>query len=305
MNFLKGKIAELQKVKTKTKSWQRVDLSNCRYRTAARIFGDLGGEWDSSIGEGVVTGIKKCVAMGPPWFHRHPQTNLLEFVIIEFGWAETFTECWSEYQKEVTEQAALNDGSVAAGNENGNADGAGDGKGKGGGNAKGGKGKGDNEKGGKGQDADVGKGKGGNGKGANGKDRKGNGKGGGGNNGEKETKKVKKQASEFKANFVKVTQKATSIHECLEKDESWSKLKASKADLEKHIEKVQKILTPITKKFVMMADHDLKKHFYEAHKEAVIIVDFQNMLAHANVVTKLDKFCDTLNRAHADFNQSG
>ena len=38
--------------------------------------------------------------MGAPWFQRHPQTNLLEFVVVEQSWQETSTTRWEEVKKQ-------------------------------------------------------------------------------------------------------------------------------------------------------------------------------------------------------------
>ena len=50
--------------------------------------------------QGVIEGINKCIAMGPPWLKRHCQTELMEYVIVETEWCETFAECWAESQSE-------------------------------------------------------------------------------------------------------------------------------------------------------------------------------------------------------------
>ena len=51
--------------------------------------------------EGVLRDIAKCTAVGPPWVHVHHQTGIIEFVIIQFGWQERFTNCWKEYTRQV------------------------------------------------------------------------------------------------------------------------------------------------------------------------------------------------------------
>ena len=87
------------------------------YRTPAKVWEDLGGRSDPSIIEGVLKGHSKCVAMGPPWIHIHPQTELVEIVIIEFAWQETFETSWDQYTTATIENqpAAITDAGGGAG----------------------------------------------------------------------------------------------------------------------------------------------------------------------------------------------
>ena len=41
--------------------------------------------------------------MGYPWVKRHPQSNLVSFLILEMGFDEMFEQSWSHYREEYTQ----------------------------------------------------------------------------------------------------------------------------------------------------------------------------------------------------------
>ncbi|CAK0878510.1 unnamed protein product, partial [Prorocentrum cordatum] len=97
LDFLKSKAEEREAILSQTTTWSKTDFQGCHYRTAAKIFEDMGGRSDPMIADGVIRGVEKCIALGPPWIQRHPQTGIMEYVIIQFGWVEKFNKAWSEY----------------------------------------------------------------------------------------------------------------------------------------------------------------------------------------------------------------
>ena len=68
---------------------------------------------------GAVCGASKCLVMGPPWWRIHPQTERMEFAIMETGWETLFKNAWEETKEEVNGDGpkALMDGT--AGGEKG------------------------------------------------------------------------------------------------------------------------------------------------------------------------------------------
>ena len=113
LEFLQEEILKVKGRRKQSTSWSKTDLQGCKYRTAARIFEDLGGRTDPEVAAGVVMGINKCIALGPPFFHKHPQTGLIEFVIIEFGWIEKFEKAWSEFVEEQVDNVEGSDAKKA------------------------------------------------------------------------------------------------------------------------------------------------------------------------------------------------
>lgn len=92
-----------------------------RYRTAPKLFEDLGGRSDPSVAKGLAKAIQKCIAMGPPWLSPHPQHEMMEYVVIERGWEEKFKHSWQKYVTAKGKSAAALPGHVASALEVGTA----------------------------------------------------------------------------------------------------------------------------------------------------------------------------------------
>ena len=94
--FCKEEMKELTVHKHQETSWRRVDTTTAKYRPFGRVVQDLGGWTDAMAIAGATTGCSKCLILGHPWWRIHPQTEMLEFIILESGWQETFEKCWTE-----------------------------------------------------------------------------------------------------------------------------------------------------------------------------------------------------------------
>ena len=94
--FCTDEMQELTVVKTQETSWRRVDTTLARYRPFGKVVQDLGGWGDALAVAGATKGCSKCLILGPPWWRIHPQTEMLEFIILEGGWEEKFSRCWTE-----------------------------------------------------------------------------------------------------------------------------------------------------------------------------------------------------------------
>jgi hypothetical protein len=77
-----------------------VDTTKGKYMNFARIV-KLWGGWkaDEAI-KGSVAAAQKCLCMGPPWLHIHPQSGLVEFLILDFGFTESFGQAWEHFRTE-------------------------------------------------------------------------------------------------------------------------------------------------------------------------------------------------------------
>jgi hypothetical protein len=178
LSWAKDQFKNITQQKVHQTSWKRVDRTKGRYRPVGRLIADFGGFDSPEAVEGAANAVNKCLMMGAPWVVRHPQSNLLEYLVLEMEFEEEFSNMWSHFKKS-WETKALGDagdekpgaisGSVDGGKSSGKVDEAkqtadpdkketdksnrGGNKNKGGkesdGNTKGGKDTGGNNKGGK------------------------------------------------------------------------------------------------------------------------------------------------------------
>ena len=96
VKFCTKEMQELTVVKTQETSWRRVDTTTAVYRPFGRIVQKLGGWGDALAIAGATKGCSKCLILGPPWWRIHAQTEMLEFIILEGSWEETFSKKWTE-----------------------------------------------------------------------------------------------------------------------------------------------------------------------------------------------------------------
>jgi hypothetical protein len=74
-----------------------VDRTKGKYRNFGRLVLDFGGWSCKEAIEGACTAMSKCMMMGPPWVHVHPQSGLTEYLVLEMDFEEEFTSMWSEF----------------------------------------------------------------------------------------------------------------------------------------------------------------------------------------------------------------
>ena len=92
----------------------------------AKMIREEGNDIDALIG--CLRAAYKCSLMGPPWAVRHPQTERMEYVLLEFGFQESFEQCWSIFKEEFNDRldirrpkqagrppSAISDGAALAG----------------------------------------------------------------------------------------------------------------------------------------------------------------------------------------------
>ena len=79
-------------------SWCRVDHTLGKYMNFARIVKLWGGWKSDEAVKGAVTAAQKCLCMGPPWLHVHPQAGFVEFLILDFGFDEKFSQAWEHFR---------------------------------------------------------------------------------------------------------------------------------------------------------------------------------------------------------------
>jgi hypothetical protein len=84
------------------RAWTRVDRTRGTYKPFGRMVIDWGGwTWPEAI-SGSVTAAHKCLAMGAPWIQKHPQSDIVEFLILENSYQEDFVNSWAEFKETVT-----------------------------------------------------------------------------------------------------------------------------------------------------------------------------------------------------------
>ena len=99
-SWVNDNLEKWKEQRRETKSWSRVDTTQGRYMNFARLV-KLWGGWkaDEAI-TGAVAAAQKCLCMGPPWLHVHPQAGFVEFLILDFGFTENFGQAWEHFRTE-------------------------------------------------------------------------------------------------------------------------------------------------------------------------------------------------------------
>ena len=97
LQWAQGELQKLDEKRQHSQSWKRVDRTKGRYRPFGRLVIDFGGWGDKAAVQGAATAASKCMMMGAPWVHRHPQTNLLEYLVLEIEWEEEFSQAWGTF----------------------------------------------------------------------------------------------------------------------------------------------------------------------------------------------------------------
>ena len=64
----------------------------------ARLVNFWGGWKAEEAIKGSVAAAQKCLCMGPPWLHVHPQAGFVEFLILDFGFTEDFRQAWEQFR---------------------------------------------------------------------------------------------------------------------------------------------------------------------------------------------------------------
>jgi hypothetical protein len=91
--------------KTQETKWNRVDRTKGKYRPLGRLVVDFGGWECPDAVKGGITAATKCAAMGFPWVKKHPQSELLEFLVLETEFEEDFSKSWSHFVEEFAGEA--------------------------------------------------------------------------------------------------------------------------------------------------------------------------------------------------------
>ena len=76
-------------------TWRRIDTTRGSYFPFSKMVKEQGGDFEALVG--CTKTVQKCLAMGPPWVHRHPQTERLEYCLLHFEFAEEFETSWSKW----------------------------------------------------------------------------------------------------------------------------------------------------------------------------------------------------------------
>jgi len=97
------------------RAWSRTDVTKGRWVNFGRLVIDLGGWTCREALEGAVTACQKCLQMGGSWIRIHPQTNLVEFLILKTEWTEEFVQSWEMFREYWGEHQEV--ATVAAGTE--------------------------------------------------------------------------------------------------------------------------------------------------------------------------------------------
>ena len=119
MKFVHEEMGPLVVHKKQVTKFEKIDFSKVKMRTFGKLVMDMGGWSCADAIAGAACGASKCLVMGPPWWRIHPQTERMEFAIMETGWETLFKNAWEETKEEINGDGpkALMDGT--AGGEKG------------------------------------------------------------------------------------------------------------------------------------------------------------------------------------------
>ena len=97
-SWLKDSLEKWKEQRRETTSWSRVDTTKGQYMNFARLVKFWGGWKADEAIKGSVAAAQKCLCMGPPWLHVHPQAGFVEFLILDFGFIEDFRQAWEQFR---------------------------------------------------------------------------------------------------------------------------------------------------------------------------------------------------------------
>ena len=103
-DWCKGHVEKLEMKKIQTTSWGRVDKTKGKYRTVGNMILLFGGWECEDAVKGALTVASKCTGLGPPWCKKHAQSELLEFLLLETEFEETFATSWQMFKEEILSQ---------------------------------------------------------------------------------------------------------------------------------------------------------------------------------------------------------
>ena len=86
--------------RTQTTMWRRVDKEKGKYRPLGRLVKEYGGWRCAEAIKGAVCAAQKCLLLGPPWHRVHPQSGLVEYLVMECEFEESFAKSWCEFKEE-------------------------------------------------------------------------------------------------------------------------------------------------------------------------------------------------------------
>ena len=98
LQWVQKEYAMTQEKRSFVETWRRVDVTKGRKMTLSKMSRDEGHDVESIIG--CLKTAYKCSLMGFPWCGIHPQSEGMEYMKLEFGFEETFEQCWSIYKTE-------------------------------------------------------------------------------------------------------------------------------------------------------------------------------------------------------------
>ena len=81
-----------------SETWRRTDKTLGRRIPFCKMVIDQG--FNALAVVGALKTVYKCSLMGSPWCERHPQTERLEYMLLEFGFSEEFEKAWRRYTHE-------------------------------------------------------------------------------------------------------------------------------------------------------------------------------------------------------------
>jgi hypothetical protein len=100
LSWAQKQLSDFEEQRSFKQSFSRSDHTHGNYRTFGRMIVEFGGWQSKAAIAGATTAAHKCLAMGKPWIMVHPQSEMLLFLILDFGFSEEFTKAWTHFRLE-------------------------------------------------------------------------------------------------------------------------------------------------------------------------------------------------------------
>jgi hypothetical protein len=114
LEWAKAQYGSFREIKSKTKSWRRIDVKKGTYMNLSNVIISEGGFQDKEAVKGAQRLVAMCLAMGPPWHMKHPQTKRVLYLRLDYSYVEEFEEmfqqCKQEYDNGVLTSKTAGDG---------------------------------------------------------------------------------------------------------------------------------------------------------------------------------------------------
>ena len=111
VRWVEEKYKAMKRGRVKSETWRHVDITSGKRMPLGKMIQDQGHDQLGVLG--CIKTAYKCSLMGAPWAQQHPQTERMEYTLLESSFAETFEGAWRASTEEVNPSIEINKGVAA------------------------------------------------------------------------------------------------------------------------------------------------------------------------------------------------